>query len=115
MFDQMKQLGALMKNASAIKEKAEAMKAELERKTVEGNAGAGAVRVTMTGKGRVMQVLLDAPLLKGLSGGDKAMIEDLIAASVNDANQKVQDLVASEMQKIAGGLDLGGLSSLLGG
>jgi hypothetical protein len=115
MFDQIKQLSALMKNAGAIKERAEQMKAELDKKTVEGNAGAGAVRVTMTGKGRVLKVTLDQPLIVGLAGGDKQMIEDLIAVAINDANDKVQQLLADEMRKATGGLDLGNLSSMFGG
>lgn len=113
MFDQMKMLGSLMKNAGAIRERAEQMKAELENKAVEGESGGGAVRITMNGKGRVVRVDLEANLLKGLAGDDKVIVEELIAAAVNSAAEKVQQLVQEEVKKAAGGLEIPGLENML--
>ena len=114
MFDQIKMLGNLMKNAGAIRERAEQMKAELERKIVEGESGGGAVRVTMNGKGRVVRIELEPNLLKGLAGDDKVIVEELIAAATNNAVDKVQQLMQEEFRKAAGGLDIPGLENMLG-
>ena len=113
MFDQMKMLGSLMKNAGALRERAEQMKAELEQKTVEGESGGGAVRVLMNGKGRVLRVDLEANMLTGLAGDDKTIIEELIAAAVNNGVEKVQELLQEEFKKAAGGLDIPGLGGIL--
>lgn len=113
MFDNLKNIGQLMKVAGQAKQKAAELQAELEKKIIEGEAGAGAVRVTMNGRGRVLRVELDQPLLAGLAGDDKTMVEELIAAAVNAANEKVQQAVAEEMSKLTGGMDLGGLQNML--
>jgi DNA-binding YbaB/EbfC family protein len=115
MFDNLKNLGSIMKQAGEFQERAEQMKEELERKSVEGESGGGAVRVTLNGKGRCLRIELDEPLLAGLVGDDKAMVEDLIAAAYNAAMDKVQELVADEMKKAAGGIDIPGLQNMLGG
>jgi DNA-binding YbaB/EbfC family protein len=114
MFDNLKNIGQLMKMAGEAKTKAAEMQAELEKRIVEGEAGAGAVRVTMNGRARVLRIELDQHMLAGLAGDDKTMIEELIAAAVNDANDKVQQIVAEEMKKITGGMDLGGLQNMFG-
>jgi nucleoid-associated protein EbfC len=114
MFDQLKTLTSLMKNASALRERAEQFKAELERKWVEGESGGGAVRVTLNGKGRTLRVEIDQPLMTGLAGDDKTMVEELIAAAFNNAHDKLQELVAEELRKASGGLNLPGIEGLLG-
>ena len=114
MLGNIKQLGELMKNAGAIKERIEQVKNELERKTVTGESGGGAVTVTMTGKGRVVRIDLDQNMMAGLAGDDKTMVEELIAAAVNDAVEKVQKLVAAEIQNATGGLNLPGLEDMIG-
>jgi hypothetical protein len=121
MFDQIKNLGALMKNAGQIREKAEQLKTELERRTVEGESGGGAVRVIMNGRMRVLRIDLDQPMMAAFvsggddSGGDKTMVEELIAAAVNNATDKVQQLLAEQMQELTGGMNLPGMENLLGG
>ena len=114
MFDQLKNLTALMKNAGEIRQRAEQFKAELERKTVDGESGGGAVRVTLNGKGRTLRVQIDQPLLVGLAGDDKTMVEELIAAAFNNAHDKLQQLVTDELRKASGGLNLPGMEGLLG-
>ncbi|MAE61939.1 MAG: YbaB/EbfC family nucleoid-associated protein [Planctomycetaceae bacterium] len=114
MFDNIKSLGALMKNAGEIKQKAAELQEQLERQTVEGESGGGAVRVTMNGKGHVLRVQLDQPLLVGIAGDDKEIVEELIAAAVNGATARMHQLVAEEMQKVTGGLNIPGLTDALG-
>ena len=114
MFDQFKNMAALMKNAGTIRERVEKFKAEMEHKSVEGESGGGAVRVKLNGKARCLRVDIDQPLMTGLAGDDKMMVEELIAAAFNDASDKLQRLVGEEMRKAAGDLDVPGLSGLLG-
>ena len=118
MFGNMKNLGSLMAQAGQFREKAEEMKRELEHKTVEGEAGGGAVRVVMNGRAQVRRVEMDRNLILGLAGEsaeDKEIVEELTAAAFNDGLNKVQELVSEEMQKLTGGLDIPGLSGMLGG
>lgn len=114
MFDNLKNISQLMKLAGEAKTKAAQMQAELEKKIVEGEAGAGAVRITMNGRGRVLRVDLDQNLLVGIAGDDKTMVEELIAAAINAANDKVQQVIAEEMKKLTGGMDLGALQNMIG-
>ena len=114
MFGNMKNIGNLMKMAGQAKEKAQQMQAELEAATVTGEAGGGAVRVTCNGKGRVQRLEFDDPLFQGLVGDDKVMAEELIAAAMNDAMDKVQQLVMDKTRELTGGLDLPGMEGLLG-
>ncbi len=106
MFDNFKNIAALMQNAGSFKEKADELKRELDTKTVEAESGGGAVRVTMTGKGRVQRIDLNQTLLLGIAGDDKTVVEELIASAVNAAHDKVQALLVSEVQKVAGDINL---------
>lgn len=122
MFDQMKnlkQLAGLMGNAGEIKAKFEAMQAELEQKTVEADAGAGAVRVTINGHLRVIGVHLDPAMTTALVGegaeADKGMVEELIVSATNAAMTKAQLMIKDEMASITGGLNLPGMDQLMGG
>lgn len=113
MFDNIKNFAAIMKQLPELKERAEQMQAELERKTVEAESGGGAVRVTMNGKGRVLRLEIDQPLMAGIAGDDKVMVEELIAAAINVGMDKVQALLAEQMRGVAGGMDLPGLDGLM--
>lgn len=122
MFDQMKnlkQLAGLMGNAGEIKAKFEAMQAELENKTVDADAGAGAVRVTVNGHLRVVGVHLDPAMTTALVGSgteaDKGMVEELIASATNAAMAKAQLMIKDEMASVTGGLNLPGMDQLMGG
>ncbi|MEO0514928.1 MAG: YbaB/EbfC family nucleoid-associated protein [Planctomycetota bacterium] len=125
MFDQMKnlkQLAGLMGNAGELKAKFEAMQAELEHKTVDADAGAGAVRVTVNGQLRVVKVHLDPAMTTALVGegaeADKGMVEELIASATNAAMTKAQLMIKDEMASITGGLNIPGLpgmDQLMGG
>jgi DNA-binding YbaB/EbfC family protein len=122
MFDQMKQLkslAGLMGNAGEIKSKFEQLQRDLEGKSVSADAGAGAVRVTVNGKLKVLSVQLDPAMTAALVGegadADREMIEQLIVSATNAAFQKAQEMIKDEMSELTGGMNLPGLDQLTGG
>lgn len=120
MFDQMKnlkQLASLMGNAGELKAKFEAMQAQLEHKTVEADAGAGAVRVTVNGHLRVVSIHLDPAMTAPVGSGceaDKGMVEELIVSATNAALTKAKLMIKADMASITGGLNLPGMDQLMG-
>lgn len=96
------QLAGLMRQAQEMQENMRKLQDELASVEVEGQSGAGMVKVTMTCKHDVRRVRIDPSLL----GDDKDMLEDLVAAAVNDAARKVEAAVQEKMGSIAGGLGL---------
>ena len=93
----------LMKQATELKSKMEALQAELDQVTVEGAAGGGMVSVTMSAKGDLKGVRIDDSLVKP---GEKEIIEDLIVAAHADARRKAETLLAEKMKSLTGGLPL---------
>jgi len=113
IFEALKNVAKLkdvLRDAEGMREQVEKMNEELTARTVEGDAGAGAVRVVMNGKMDVLRVRLDRPLLAALTSAgdetDQAMIEELLAAAFNAASSKVRQAVGEEMQRMTGGLNL---------
>jgi hypothetical protein len=96
------QLAGLMRQAQEMQENMRKLQEQLASVEVEGQSGAGMVKVTMTCKHDVRRVRIDPSLL----GDDKEMLEDLVAAAVNDAARKVEAAVQEKMGSIAGGLGL---------
>lgn len=99
----MKNIADIMKQAKALQSRMEGMQAELDALEVEGAAGGGVVRVTMTGKGVLKRVSIDPALMKA---DECEILEDLIVAAANDAKGRVEKLAAEKMQSLAGGLPL---------
>jgi nucleoid-associated protein EbfC len=93
----------LMKQASELKSKMEAMQAELERIEVEGNAGGGLLTLRLSGKGEVKSAQVDDSLLKP---DQKDILQDLIVAAHADARRKLEAMLAERMQALTGGLPL---------
>ena len=93
----------LMKQATELKSKMEAMQAELERLEIEGVAGGGLVAITISGKGDVRGVHIDDSLLKP---DQKEILEDLIVAAHADARRKLETTLQEKMQALTGGLPL---------
>ena len=93
----------LMKQATELKSKMEAMQAELDRLEVEGSAGGGLVTLTLSGKGDLRGTRLDDSLLKP---DQKEILEDLIVAAHADARRKLEAMLAEKMQAMTGGLPL---------
>jgi DNA-binding YbaB/EbfC family protein len=75
----------------------------LDKVEVEGASGGGLVKVRATAKGRILAVTIDESLLKP---EEKTMVEDLVAAALNDARGKADQAAADEMQKMSAGLPL---------
>ncbi|GAB4217040.1 MAG: YbaB/EbfC family nucleoid-associated protein [Rhodoferax sp.] len=94
------QLAGLMKQAQAMQENMKKAQDELATLEVQGESGAGLVKVTMTCKHEVRRVTIDPSLL----ADDKEMLEDLVAAAFNAALRKAEDTAAEKMGKLTAGL-----------
>ena len=95
-------LGALMKQAQQMQENMKRVQEELGMIEVEGQAGAGLVKVLMTCKYAVKRVTIDPSLV----GEDKDMLEDLVMAAMNDAVAKAEATTQAKMAGFAQGLNL---------
>ena len=99
----MKNLGQMMKQAQEMQGKIQELQERLNQMEIDGAAGGGMVRVTLTGKGEMRAIKIDPALA---DPQDIEVLEDLIVAAVNDAKAKVEQQAAEEMQKLTGGLKL---------
>ena len=97
------QLAGLMKQAQQMQENMKKVQEELASTEVEGQSGAGLVKVIMTCKHDVKRVTIDESLLKD---DDKEMLEDLVAAAMNDAVRRVETTVQEKMGAVTAGLPL---------
>ena len=95
-------LGNMMKQAQQMQENMQKMQEKLAEIEVEGQSGAGLVKVTMTCRHDVKRIQIDASLLKD----DKEMLEDLVAAAVNDAVRKIESTVQEKMSGVTAGMGL---------
>jgi len=93
----------LMKQASELKAKMEAMQAELDRLEVEGSSGGGLVTMKLSGKGDLRGARIDDSLFKP---EQKGILEDLLVAAHADARRKLEAMLAEKMQALTGGLPL---------
>jgi hypothetical protein len=96
------QLAGLMKQAQAMQDNMKKAQDELALVEVDGQSGAGLVKVTMTCKHDVKRVVIDPSLL----AEDKDMLEDLVAAAFNDAVRRAEEVSAEKMGKLTAGLPL---------
>ncbi len=95
-------LGNIMKQAQQMQENMQKAQEEIAKLEVTGESGAGMVKITMTGRHDVKKVTIDPTLL----GDDKDMLEDLIAAAVNDANRRVEKMTQEKMSGLTAGMNL---------
>lgn len=95
-------LGNIMQQAQKMQEDMQKAQAELEAIEVTGEAGGGMVSILMTGKREVRKVSIDDALV----GDDKEMLEDLVAAAINDAVHKVTKLKKDKMGDVTAGIPL---------
>lgn len=93
----------MMKKAQAMQAKLQDAQEEMSRLEVEGQSGGGMVRITLSGKGEMRAIHLDASLL---TPADKDMVEDLILAAFADAKGKADRAAAEKMQSLTAGLPL---------
>ena len=96
------QLAGLMKQAQAMQDNMKKAQEQLALVEVEGQSGAGLVKIVMTCKNDVKRVSIDPSLL----ADDKDMLEDLVAAAFNDAVRKAEATSAEKMAGLTGGMNL---------
>ncbi|KOO59168.1 nucleoid-associated protein [Rheinheimera sp. KL1] len=95
-------LGNIMKQAQAMQDKMQKAQQELANLEVTGESGAGLVKVTMTGNHNVRRVSIDDSLMQD----DKEMVEDLVAAAINDAVRRVEEANKAKMAAVTGSMQL---------
>lgn len=99
-------IGNLMKQAQQMQENLQKAQAKIAEMELEGQSGAGMVKVLMTGKHDVKRVTIDPSLLGDASDDGKEMLEDLLAAAVNDAVRRVEEKTAEMMSGVTAGMPL---------
>ena len=103
MFGNMGNMAGMMKKVQKLQADMGKMQEELKQRTLEVSAGGGAVKVVITGDKQIQSLKIDP---SAVDPADVEMLEDLIAAAVNEALKKVDDMMAQEMGKLTGGLNL---------
>ena len=99
----MKNLADIMKQVQSMQSRMSDMQEKLEGLTVTGQSGGGMVKITMSGKGVLKGLDIDASLMKA---DEKDILEDLIVAAHADAKAKAEAAAAEEMKAVTGGLPL---------
>ena len=95
-------LGNIMKQAQQMQENMQKAQDELAQMEITGESGGGLVKITMTGKHEARRVEIDDSLV----GEDKDMLEDLVAAAINDAAHKIESTTQERMAGMTSGLNL---------
>lgn len=99
---QKNQLAGLMQQAQKMQENMKRLQDELAQLEVEGQAGAGLVKVVMTCKNQVRRVGIDPSLV----GDDRDMLEDLVAAAFNDAVRRAEEMTQQKMSSVTAGMPM---------
>ena len=100
---EMPDLNAILEMAQNAQAELQKAQDNLDRIEIEGAAGGGLVKVRATAKGRILGVSIDDSLLQP---SEKTMVEDLVAAAINDARAKADQAAAVEMQKMQSSLPM---------
>lgn len=93
----------MMKQAQEMQNKLTQMQEEMETRSYDGASGGGAVKLTLTGKGKLTSIAIDASLM---TADDKEVLEDLIVAAHNDAKTKADSDASQSMSQLTGGMKL---------
>jgi hypothetical protein len=102
----MKGMGNMMKQAQKLQARMLQMQEELAGKTVESAVGGGMIRVVANGRQEIVSIRIEKEVV---NPDDIEMLQDLILAAANDALVKSREMVATEMSKLTGGLNIPGL------
>lgn len=102
----MQNFGNIMKQAKKMQERMAQLQDELASKKVDATAGGGMVSVTVNGKFELLSIKIEKEVV---NPDDVDMLQDLVVAAVNEGIRKAQEMAASEMGKITGGLQIPGL------
>jgi len=103
----MKGMGNMMKQAQKLQAKMAKMQEELAEKVVETTSGGGMVKVVANGKQEIVSISIEQEVV---DPEDTEMLQDLVLAAINDALDKSREMVSSQMGKLAGGLNIPGLT-----
>lgn len=98
-------LGDMMRKAQEMQAQMQKQQEEMKLLEITGEAGAGMVKVTLNGSHEAKKVEID-PAVMGTGADDKEMLEDLIAAAINDASHKLANEVQSKMADVTAGMQL---------
>ena len=99
-------LGQMMKQAQKMQAQILKIQEEMGARTVEASSGGGMVTVTANGKQEILSIRIEPEVV---DAEDVEMLQDLVVAAVNEALKKAQEMVAEEMAKVTGGMQLPGL------
>ena len=111
MFKGLVGLGSLLKQAQQISGRMQGLGEELKKRRATGSAGGGMVEIEVNGLMEVLRCSIDQTLI---AGGDRELIEDLVATAVNQAVAKGKQLHGEAVKELTGGLNLPGLDDALG-
>ena len=103
----MKNIGNIMKQAQKMQAQIAKVQEELAEKTVDASSGGGMVSVVVNGKQEILSIKIEPEVI---DAQDRDMLQDLVVAAVNEGLRKSQEMVAEEMKKITGGLQIPGLT-----
>ena len=109
MFGGLGNLTNLLKSAKELQKQMADLQADLTNRRYDGDAGAGMVRATVDGRGSLIDIRIDPQATK-----DVELLEDLVKAAVGAAVGKAQEEIKRELTALTGGLELPGLSGLMG-
>ena len=98
-------MAGLMKQANQMQMKMKKLQEELATRECSGTSGGGAVKATVNGDNKIVNITIDPEVMKA---GDAEMLQDLVKSAVNDALKTAKETSNQEMSKITGGLSLPG-------
>jgi DNA-binding YbaB/EbfC family protein len=99
-------MGDFLRQAERLQAELKKAQDQLAERTVEASAGGGMVTVVANGKQEIVSIKIDPEVV---NRDDVEMLEDLILAAVNEARERAQELVMTELSKITGGINMPGL------
>ena len=109
MFGGLGNLGSMLKQAKSLQENMQKMQEALAQRKFEADAGAGMVRATVDGRSELVRIKIDPKAVE-----DIELLEDLVKAAVCAAVGKAQEALKAEMAQLTGGLNIPGLTDMLG-
>ncbi|MGE0606729.1 MAG: YbaB/EbfC family nucleoid-associated protein [Pirellulales bacterium] len=110
MFKEIGNFANMLKQAQQVSSQMQSVSEELKRQTVTGAAGGGLVEVDASGVGEVLAVRVDPKLIEQQ---DRELLEDLLAAAVNQALAKARQLHADSLKSLTGGMNMPGLDEAI--
>ena len=109
MLGNLGNIAGMLKQAKSMQANMQKMQEEMAQRRFEGDAGAGMVRAVVNGKAELLEVKIDAKAAE-----DVELLEDLVKSAVVVATRKAQEGMKEEMAKLTGGLNIPGLTDMLG-